>query len=280
MTIYSNKVAFVTGAASGIGFALCEALLAKGAKVMMADMNGPNLAEAMAKLGGASGNLSSILCDVRHAESVQAAADKTIEVFGKVHIVMNNAGVALAGQSGRTDLKDWQWIVDINLMGVVYGVEIFTPLIRSHGEGGHILNTASMAGHTTTEYMPPYHATKFAVVGYSESIAQDLIKEDIRVTCLCPTWVKSNIASSGRDRPSAQTKAEKTVEMVRAAQSNVSKLVANGMEASRLAELTLAMMAEGRLHVFNDPEVRPEIDRRAKALAKDFDAALVWLEAN
>ena len=280
MTIYANKVAFVTGAASGIGFALCEALLAKGAKVMMADMNGPGLTAAIAKLGGASETLSSTLCDVRHPESVQAAADKTIEIFGKVHIVMNNAGVALAGKSGSTSLKDWQWIVDINLMGVVYGVEIFTPLIRSHGEGGYILNTASMAGHAATEYMPPYHATKFAVVGYSESIAQDLIKDNIHVSCLCPTWVKSNIASSGRGRPSAGNKAEKTDDMVKAAQSNVSNLVANGMDADRLAELTLAMMAEGRIHVFNDPDVRSEINSRANRLAEDFDAALAWLKVN
>lgn len=280
MTDYSNKTAFVTGAASGIGFALCESLLVKGARVMMADMNGPGLTDALAKLGGASERLSSTVCDVRHADSVQAAADKTIETFGKVHIVMNNAGVALAGQSGRTDLKDWQWIVDINLMGVVYGVEIFTPLIKSHGEGGHILNTASMAGHMSTEYMPPYHATKFAVVGYSESIAQDLIKHDIKVTCLCPTWVKSNIASSGRGRPSAQTRAEKTVDMIKEAQTNVSALVANGMDADRMAELTLAMMAEGRMHVFNDPEARPAIDIRAKALSDDYDAALAWLADN
>ena len=280
MTNYSNKVAFVTGAASGIGFALCESLLAKGAKVMMADIDGSGLDEALVKLGGASDNLSSTLCDVRKAESVKAAADKTIDVFDKVHVVMNNAGVALAGQSGRTDLKDWQWIVDINLMGVVYGVEIFTPLIKSHGEGGHILNTASMAGHATTEYMPPYHATKFAVVGYSESIAQDLIKHDIHVTCLCPTWVKSNIASSGRARPSASEKKSKPVDMVKAAQSTVSALVANGMEASRMAELTLAMMVEGRMHVFNDPEARPAIDIRAKSLAEDYDAALAWMKAN
>ena len=280
MTNYSNKVAFVTGAASGIGYALCESLLAKGAKVMMADIDGPGLTEAIAKLGGASATLASTLCDVRDADSVKAAADQTIETFGKVHIVMNNAGVALAGQSGRTDLKDWQWIVDINLLGVVYGVEIFTPLIKSHGEGGHILNTASMAGHATTEYMPPYHATKFAVVGYSESIAQDLIKHDIHVTCLCPTWVKSNIASSGRARPSAASKDKKPGEMVKAAQSSVSALVANGMEADRMAELTLAMMAEGRMHVFNDPEARPAIDIRAKSLAEDYDAALAWMKAN
>lgn len=280
MTYYSNKTAFVTGAASGIGFALSEALLSKGANVMMADMNGPGLKEAMAKLGEASDNLSSVICDVREPASVKAAAEKTVDTFGKVHMVMNNAGVALAGQSGRIKLEDWKWIVDINLMGVVYGVEIFTPLIKSHGEGGHILNTASMAGHMTTEYMPPYHATKYAVVGYSESIAQELKKHHIAVTCLCPTWVISNIANSGDDRPSAHGKSAKLSGMVKAAQENVSALVANGMEADRMAELTLAMMAEKRMHVFNDPEARPAIDIRAKSLASDYDAALAWMKAN
>lgn len=280
MTDYSNKTAFVTGAASGIGFALTEALLSKGAKVMMADMNGPGLSEAITKLGGASETLSSVICDVCDAASVKAAAEQTIDTFGKIHMVMNNAGVALAGQSGRIKLEDWKWIVDINLMGVVYGVEIFTPLIKSHGEGGHILNTASMAGHMTTEYMPPYHATKYAVVGYSESIAQELKKHDIAVSCLCPTWVKSNIATSGDDRPSAQDKSAKVSGMVKAAQENVSALVDNGMEADRMAELTLAMMAEKRMHVFNDPEARPAIDIRAKSLAADYDAALAWLKAN
>ncbi len=278
MTNYINKVAFVTGAASGIGFALCESLLAKNAKVMMADMNGPGLAEAIEKLGGASDNLSSVVCDVRNPESVKSAANQTLADFGKVHIVMNNAGVGLAGKSGQTDLKDWQWIVDINLMGVVYGVEIFTPLIKSHGEGGHILNTASMAGHMTTEYMPPYHATKFAVVGYSESIAQELSHDNIRVSCLCPTWVKSNIASSARQRPSAGV--TMPAPSLKAAQDSVSALVANGMEADRMAELTLAMMAQGRLHVFNDPEARPAIDIRAKSLAADYDAALNWMKTN
>jgi NAD(P)-dependent dehydrogenase (short-subunit alcohol dehydrogenase family) len=277
---FKNRTAFITGAASGIGFALSEALLAKGAKVMMADINEAGLDDAIEKLGGASSSLASVQCDVRDAASVKAAAEKTIETFEKVHIVMNNAGVGLAGRSGRTDLKDWQWVVDINLMGVVYGVEIFTPLIKAHGEGGHILNTASMAGHMTTEYMPPYHATKFAVVGYSESIAQELSRDNIAVTCLCPTWVKSSIASSGDNRPSASDQDEPVNQHVKAAQNNVAALVANGMEAGRMAALTLAMMAEGRMHVFNDPEARPAIDMRAKSLADDYDAALAWLKAN
>jgi len=252
MTKYKNKVAFVTGAASGIGFALCEALLAKGAKVMMADVNGAGLTGAVERLGGHS----------------------------KVHFVMNNAGVALTGRSGRIDLKDWQWIVEINLMGVIYGVEIFTPLIKAHGEGGHILNTSSMAGHITTEYMPPYHATKFAVVGYSESIAQELSKHDIQVSCLCPTWVQSNIANSGITRPSANQRKRIVSQMIKDAHNSVANLVANGMKAPRLAELTLAMMAEGRMHIFNDPKERPVINVRAKALAEDYDAALAWMKSN
>lgn len=280
MTTYKNKVAFVTGAASGIGYALCEALLAKGAKVMMADINAAGLSEALAKLGGPSDHLASIICDVRAAESVQSAAEITLETFGKVHILMNNAGVALTGRSGRIDLKDWQWIVDINLMGVVYGVEVFTPLIKAHGEGGHILNTSSMAGHVTTEYMPPYHATKFAVVGYSESIAQELTPQGIKVSCLCPTWVKSNIANSEASRPSADQGKRPLSETIKQAHTAVAELVANGMEAPRLAELTLAMMAQGHLHIFNDPEARPAIDMRAKALSDDYDAALAWMQAN
>lgn len=276
MNDFTNKVAFITGAASGIGFAFAEALLAKGAKIMMADVDVAGLADALAKLGGPSDYLSSTPCDVRDADAVKAAAEQTIQTFGKVHIVMNNAGVGLAGRSGRINLNDWRWIVDINLMGVVYGVEVFTPLIKSHGEGGYILNTASMAGHMATEFMPPYHATKFAVVGYSESIAPELAKHDIGVSCLCPTWVKTKIASSSDDRPSAADRTESTRPQV----NPTAELVENGMKASVYAELSLAMMAQGRMHVFNDPEARPAIDLRAKMLGKDYDAALTWLSEN
>ncbi|GGX73817.1 short-chain type dehydrogenase/reductase [Litorimonas cladophorae] len=276
MNHYKNKTAFVTGAASGIGFALSKALLDKGANVMMADVDGPGLGEALAKLGGASEHLSSTLCDVRDNDAVQAAAELTQETFGKVHIVINNAGVGLAGRSGEIDLEDWRWIVDINLMGVVHGVEAFTPLIKRHGEGGYILNTASMAGHMTTEYMPPYHATKYAVVGYSESIAPEVAKYNIGVTCLCPTWVKTNIANSGDHKPSTNGIDNDTLSALK----QTAQLVNNGMEASRLADLTLAMMSQGRMHVFNDLEARPMIDIRAKALGDDYDAALAWLDEN
>ncbi len=276
MKDYKNKTAFVTGAASGIGYALCEALLNKGANVMMADVDAQGLEKALAKLGGTSNHLASTLCDVRDGAAVMDAATLTQKTFGKVHIVMNNAGVGLAGRSGEIDLTDWRWIVDINLMGVVHGVEAFTPLIKLHDEGGYIVNTASMAGHMTTEYMPPYHATKYAVVGYSESIAPELSKYNIGVSCLCPTWVKSNIANSGNSKPSTNNIDSDTFSALK----HTAELVKNGMDASRLADLTLAMMAQGRMHIFNDSEARPLIDERAKMLGADYDAALAWLADN
>ena len=203
MQDFSGKVAFVTGAASGIGLALTKALKAQGCHVMMADIDAENLIKASHGLPNDGGRISTVECDVRSLETVQAAADKTIAEFGKVHLVFNNAGVALAGRPGTIESKDWQWIVDINLMGVVYGVETFVPLMRDHGEGGYVFNTASMAGHVTMAGMAPYHATKFAVVGYSEALKQELAPENIGVSVLCPTWVKTNIHNTGEERPSA-----------------------------------------------------------------------------
>jgi len=196
MPTFSNKAAIVTGAASGIGFALAEALHKRGAKVLLADIDGPGLGEALAKLGGASDSLASTLCDVRDPEAVKQMFDTAVEQFGNIHFIANNAGVGLSGKTGEVDLENWKWIVDINLMGVVYGCEVAVPHMKAHGEGGFILNTASMAGHMPSSFMSPYHATKFAVVGYSESLHQELKPKGITVSCLCPTWVKSKIAQS------------------------------------------------------------------------------------
>ena len=191
MNSIQNKVVFITGGGHGIGLSLGKVFAGHGAKVVLADIDEQRLNTAKASLADDGLDVETVVCDVAKAESVRQAADFTIERFGKVHVVINNAGVSLAGKPGAIPLEDWRWIVDINLMGVVYGVEIFVPLIKSHGEGGYIINTASMAGHIAGPSMSPYHATKYAVVGYSESIRQDLQAENIGVSVLCPAWVQT-----------------------------------------------------------------------------------------
>lgn len=273
MTDISNKTAFVTGAASGIGYALTKALLARGAKVMMSDIDAEGLAKSQAEIG--SEDTATVICDVADPVAIKSAAKATTETFGNVHLLFNNAGVSLAGRPGQFNLEDWKWISDINLLGVAYGVETFLPLIASHGEGGHIVNTASMAGHGTSVGMNPYHATKFAVVGYSEALRMELAKSGIGVSCLCPTWVQSNIHNTADRSPGAA----KTRDVFKQSKAylTVKELIENGMSADVYAELCMKAIEANRLHVFNDPEVRDSIIARHEANLADFDACIADL---
>ncbi len=276
MTTFKNKAAFVTGAASGIGLAITKALVARGANVMMADIDVDRLKAEMDAID-APDKLAMIHCEVTDYAAVQAARDATLERFGKVHFVFNNAGVSLAGRSGHIAIKDWQWITDINLMGVVHGVEAFLPGMRVHGEEGCIVNTASMAGHTPTPYMPPYHATKFAVVGYSEALEMELKDSPISVSVLCPTWVKSNIYNAAFGSPS---KAGEDAEKFKnnPVYESTKSLVDNGMSAEKFADLVMTSIAKKRFYVFNDPEVRPVFDMRRDRILADFDACMADLK--
>src|SRR5262249_17790824 len=167
MREFIGKAAFVTGGASGIGLALGRALAEAGCKVMLADIEKAALDGALASFSGSGREIQGIVCDVADPASVDAAAEATFSAFGKVHILCNNAGVGARGIS----LDDWRWVIDVNLMGVVNGVRAFVPHMRAHGEGGYIVNTASMAGMVNTRHgFAPYPATKYAVVGMSEGL--------------------------------------------------------------------------------------------------------------
>ncbi len=276
MTDIKNKTAFVTGAASGIGFALTEGLLKRGAKVMMVDIDAEGLAAAQEKLG--SENTATFVCDVADAKAVKAAADATIETFGNTHLIVNNAGVSLPGRPGRIAPEDWKWIIDINVLGVAYGCEAFIPHIMQHGEGGHIINTASTAGHLTGIGMAPYFASKFAVVGYSEALSQELAEAGIGVSCLCPTWVKSNIHNTPDKAPISGQYREKF--KASKAYETIKGYIENGMDADVYAELCLKAVEANRLHVFNDPDARIGVETRGQALLTDYDANLNDLGLN
>ena len=161
----AGKTAFVTGGASGIGFALGRAFAEAGMKVMLADIETDALAAAVKSLHNVGPDVRGIDCDVTDPVSVERAAKATYDAFGNVHVVCNNAGVAGGGGIDNIQLDSWRWVLDVNLMGVVHGIRTFVPHIRAHGEGGHIVNTASMAGMQGDLGFSPYTASKFAVVG-------------------------------------------------------------------------------------------------------------------
>src|SRR5215831_17226097 len=201
MKNFTNKVAFVTGASTGIGYALAEALGRAGMRVMIAGINEQNLDAAVAKLRSAGITAERVQCDVASRASVQNAANATIAKFGKVHVVCNNAGVGMGGEIGTIGESDWEWVIRVNVMGVVHGTEIFAPLIAQHGEGGHIVNTSSIAGLLASPGGEPYAATKFAVVAMSEGWRLQLAPRGIGVSVLCPAFVRTSIGSGHRNRP-------------------------------------------------------------------------------
>ncbi|MEM7311445.1 MAG: SDR family NAD(P)-dependent oxidoreductase [Planctomycetota bacterium] len=195
-----EKVAVVTGAASGIGLALTEHFLAQGTKVVMADIEEATLESERKRLAENGARVHAVRCDVRSADDVAALRDEALSHFGAVHIVCNNAGVAPGGPMLETTPEDWRWIVDVNVLGVAYGITTFGPLLVEQGEG-HIVNTASEAGLVTNTSLGMYCATKHAVVGMTEALYRELEPhEGVSTSVLCPNLVTTGIFHSERNR--------------------------------------------------------------------------------
>jgi NAD(P)-dependent dehydrogenase (short-subunit alcohol dehydrogenase family) len=195
-----GKVAFVTGGASGIGFGIARVLLRNGMKVVIADIRQDHLDEAAAALKG-SNAVHFIKLDVTDRAAMKAAADEAERVFGKVHVLCNNAGIGILGGSKKATYDDWDWGMGVNLGGVINGVQTFVPRIMAHGEGGHIVNTSSMAGVLPGGAATIYVTAKAAVLGMSESLRQELAPEKIGVTALCPGPITTNIHEVSTLRP-------------------------------------------------------------------------------
>lgn len=198
-----GKTAFITGGASGLGFAMAQAFGGEGMNVMIADIEPEVARTKVEELRARQIRAEWVEVDVTSRDSMRKGAIETIAKFGKVHLVANNAGIGAGGPLGSVPEGDWDWVIDVNLKGVVYGVEVFAPLIESHGEGGHFVNTASMAGLISPAGMEPYCASKFAVVAMSEGWRQQLAPKNIGVSVLCPGLVSTNIYAGRRNRHNA-----------------------------------------------------------------------------
>jgi NAD(P)-dependent dehydrogenase (short-subunit alcohol dehydrogenase family) len=200
-----GRVAVITGGASGIGRGMADVFADEGMKLVIADVERPALDKAVAELDGAGASVVGVECDVSKPESVAALADRALEAFGAVHVVCNNAGVAGAGAGapGERPLDEWDWVMGVNLMGVIHGVRSFVPIMLEQGDEGHVVNTASMAGLIPGSGI--YGVTKHAVVALSESLFNELRQLDAKlgVSVLCPGWVNTRILESERNRPEA-----------------------------------------------------------------------------
>lgn len=270
MRDFRGKAAFVTGGASGIGLALGRAFAKVGCRVMLADIEEAALADAVRSLERIGPEVCGVVCDVADSASVEAAAEQTSAAFGRVHILCNNAGVAAGSGIDDISLASWRWVLDVNLMGVVHGLRAFLPHMRGHLEGGHIVNTASMAGMLSDGGMglSPYTASKYAVVALSEGLRAELEPYGIGVTVLCPGFVQTRIAEAGRNRP-ARYGAHAPVASPRSAA--IAKLVRTGIDPKAVADRVLAAIRNDELYVFTHPEYRQAIEARFAGILAAFD---------
>ena len=269
MKNFRDRVAVVTGAASGIGLALAERFVAEGMKVVMADIEAGALATASDRLRRQGASVLATRVDVSRPEDVERLADETYDAFGATHVVCNNAGVAVIGAVHEHTLADWQWVINVNLWGVIHGVHAFLPRMLAGGDEGHFVNTASMAGLTTAPFMSVYDVTKHGVVALSESMYKELAVTGapIGVSVVCPGLIDTNIMRSSRNRPESLAEEGKAGPMAQAFGQALSDRLAGGYPPSEVAEQVVAGIREGRFYIVPaQPDVKGNIAIRAQDL--------------
>jgi NAD(P)-dependent dehydrogenase (short-subunit alcohol dehydrogenase family) len=268
-----GRTAFVTGGASGIGLALATAFAQEGMNVMLADIEPGALDLAVKSLAAFGPRIRSVHCDVADADGVERAAEATEAAFGHIHVVCNNAGVAGGSGIDIISLDSWRWVIDVNLMGVVYGVRSFLPRIRKHGEGGHIVNTASMAGMINNMGFSPYAASKYAVVAMSEGLSAQLKPHGIGVSVLCPEFVRTRIGEAGRNRPSryGEMPALDPASQAAAMVADIRTRIEAGIDPTDVARRVLSAIRNDELYVFTHPGMRDEVEGRFAAIQAAID---------
>ena len=272
----TGKTAFITGGASGMGLAMARSFASAGMKVVIADIEQAALDAVTREFEASNAQFLTVALDVTDREGFVAAADAAQERFGNVHVVCNNAGVALSGAIDKMTYKDWDWITSVNYDGVVNGIVTFVERIKAHGEGGHFVNTASMAGHVALPGMSVYTATKYAVVGISETMRADLLAHDIGVSVLCPGIVNTNIFDASRNRPeeyAGDDAAEALLSDVPPEQraARLDELRASALDPAIVGDMVLHAIREDEFYIFTHPEIEAMTDARKAEMVDAFE---------
>ena len=273
-----GRVAVVTGAASGIGRGMAQSFAAAGMKVVLADVDAERLGEFARELEKSGAEVLPVKTDVSHQDQVDELARRALDAFGAVHVVCNNAGVAHGGvPTWQSTLHDWEWIVGVNLMGVVHGVRTFTPLLLEQGEG-HIVNTASMAGLISGAGNALYGVTKHAVVALSEALFNELAAQGaarVRVSVLCPGWINTQILqSSQRNQPEAvrhHLPQDRTSPEAEIRRKLVESMLASGLDPRRVGDLVLDAIRAERFWILTHPQWKSMIRHRMENVLEERD---------
>ena len=272
LTSLKDRIAVVTGGASGIGRALALLFAREGAHVVVADLDEAGMAETVAGVIQAGRRGLAVKTDVSRLADVQALADRAFAELGAVHVVCNNAGVALWGGLESVSHQDWEWAMGVNLWGVIHGVEAFVPRMVAQKQPGHVVNTASMAGLIASQGLGVYNTTKYAVVGLSETLQKDLRGHDIGVSVLCPMGVNTRIRQSERNRPATlrnQTAAREGAPAAR--EGTAVELIGRYLPPEHVAERVLRAIYANRLYVITHEEGLTPLKRRFERMAQAIE---------
>jgi NAD(P)-dependent dehydrogenase (short-subunit alcohol dehydrogenase family) len=268
---FEGRTAVISGGAEGIGLSIAKALGEQKMNIVLADIDEKNLLKSTAELESLGIPVLATLLDVADEMQWKSVAEKAVKRFGKVHMVVNNAGVG--GDSGpieNQETEGWQWALGVNLMGVVYGAKVMTPLIKDHGEGGWILNVASMAGMGGVPYSGVYTASKAAVVALSESWAQELKDKRIGVSVLCPAFVQTRIYDSERNRPDKYKSENYNIENESSFSKQTKQMVKDGIDVSIVGKRVVEAINHGELYIFTHPNYRQVNQERFNGIDEAF----------